>query len=119
MDKLITIFSNEEIFDSGLISDFAQTIAYAVQNDFSCRVFPSSQSVESLEESIGSPIFVLMRTILTCREDKPTQYELLALLVEISNSIKGIGFLLIYFLKGKSSLKLRYSIHIIFELHLL
>lgn len=106
MDKLIsTVFDNsEQSNNSCMLKDLAHCLAYLVMDDFTTRIFPSSdQDTEYLEESITSPFFVLCRSAFSTNKTEWTLRPM-SLLVSISKFFGAAGFLVLYFLRGEFSL---------------
>lgn len=104
MDKLIsTVFDNgsDQSANSSMLKDLGHCLAYIVVNDFTTRIFPSSsQDNEPLEESIASPLFVLCRSAFSTNQTNLTTKPM-SLLISMGNFLPAIGFLVLYFLRGK------------------
>lgn len=104
MDKLIsTVFDNnsDQSISSSILRDLGHCMAYIVVNDFTSRIFPSSsQDTESLEESIASPLFVLCRSAFSAKQTNMTTKPM-SLLISMSNFLRAVSFLVLYFLRGK------------------
>lgn len=99
MDKLIQLVLRENDFYPELASSLACALCQVLQEDLSRNVFPSSVEEESLEDSIGSPLFVILRNMCQTPEDDPGRGPLLNLLTEMSLQCKNIGYSLLYYIK--------------------
>lgn len=102
MEKLIsTISDDSEQYNDTCLGDLAHCLASQMVDDFSVRIFPSSnQDTEHLEGSIVSPLFVLCRKAFSAsKKDSPNRS--MTLLVAISRYFGATSFLVLYYLKGK------------------
>lgn len=103
MDKLISVVSDsgEQSNNSWMQKDLAHYIAHQVVDDFSVKIFPTSnQDPEYLEESISSPFFVLCRSAFSTSKTDAS-IKPMSLLANVSKFFGAAGFLILYFLRGK------------------
>lgn len=106
MDKLISAISDDsEQYNDTCLGDLAHCLASLMVDDFSVRIFPSSnQDTEHLEGSLASPLFVLCRKAFSAsKKDSPNRS--MTLLAAISRFFEATGFLVLYYLKGELRLK--------------
>lgn len=99
MEKLIQQILEENEFDPELNSALAIAICSALQDDFTRKIFPANVDEESLEDSIGSPLFVIFRNLCQAPEDDPSRVPILLVLAEMASQNKSIGYLILYFMK--------------------
>nr|CAD7396344.1 unnamed protein product [Timema cristinae] len=69
------------------------------REQFDDKVFPKEMSDESIEDSIGRPLFVMFRNVVQMPDDS-RRLLLLNLLGEMATQRPQIGYLLLYFLKA-------------------
>ena len=77
-----------------------------LEEDLSKKVFPiklNSIDEEELEDSIGTPLFVMFRNLCQTAEEDPNRMPLLNLLAEMGANNSRIGYSLIYYLKASKS----------------
>ncbi|KAL0270689.1 UNVERIFIED_CONTAM: hypothetical protein PYX00_008010 [Menopon gallinae] len=110
MERLVQLILEAEEIDNQVISQLAYSLSVALQKQFEEPVFPAQVNDESLEDSIGRPLFVLFRNISQLPENDNRRQPLLSLLAELKSIYPGLGYLLLYFLivcklnEGKGSL---------------
>lgn len=103
MDRLIsTVFDNSEQTTTTTIKNLGHCLANFVVDDFATRIFPSTSShdIELLDESIGTPFFVLCRSAFSNNRSSWTVRPM-SLLTAIGKFLEATGFLVLYFLRGK------------------
>lgn len=101
MDKLISAIldMSESTLKSTNLDDLGCCVAQTLAEDFSTKIFPSTDvDSESLEDSIAMPFFVLCRSAFSKTKANP---KLLSLLVSISKAFEATGFLVLYFSRGE------------------
>lgn len=104
MDRLMQTIVREDEFDSDLTSTLAICLCQILISQFNNNIFPTEVDDESLEESIGTPLFVMLRFLSSTPEEDPSRIPLLQLLGEMYMKQPRIGYHLLYFLKvGKLS----------------
>ncbi|CAG2110959.1 unnamed protein product, partial [Medioppia subpectinata] len=83
-----------------------------LEDDLSKKVFPSTSycvDEEELEDSIGTPLFVMFRNLCQTAEEDPNRIPLLNLLAEMGANNSRIGYSMIYYLKASKSVDNRMS----------
>jgi len=99
MERLVQlVVEEEEEFDSQVISQLGYCLSNALSRQFEDRVFPNQVNDETLEDSIGKPLFVLFRNISQLPENDTRRRPLFAILVELKALQPRLGYLLLYFL---------------------
>ncbi|EEB13506.1 conserved hypothetical protein [Pediculus humanus corporis] len=98
MEKLVQLILDEEDLDSQVVSQLAYALSVALQRQFEDPVFPSKVNDESLEDSIGRPLFVLFRNISQLPESDRRRQPLLMILAELKSIQPRLGYLFLYFL---------------------
>ncbi|KAG1669362.1 Integrator complex subunit 3 [Nymphon striatum] len=102
MEKLLLAILQEENFDQDTASTIGHCLNHILRNQFIDKVFPDTVDDESIEDSIGAPLFVLFRNLCHTPEDDPSRQPLLLILSEMSIKQSKIGFLLLYFHKASN-----------------
>ncbi|PSN45263.1 Integrator complex subunit 3 [Blattella germanica] len=109
MERLVQLVIQEEDMDSEVMSLLAQCLCVVLREQLEGKVFPAEVNDETLEDSIGRPLFVMFRNVVQLPEDDPRRHPILSVLTEMSSHQPRVGYLLLYFLKacklndGKSS----------------
>ncbi|XP_060581601.1 integrator complex subunit 3-like, partial [Ruditapes philippinarum] len=99
MDRLMQMVVREDEFDSDMTTTLAVCLCQILISQFNNNIFPAEIDEESLEESIGTPLFVMLRFLSSTPEDSPSRIPLLQLLGEMYMKQPRIGYHLLYFLK--------------------
>ncbi|XP_060557393.1 integrator complex subunit 3-like [Ruditapes philippinarum] len=89
----------EDEFDSDMTTTLAVCLCQILISQFNNNIFPAEIDEESLEESIGTPLFVMLRFLSSTPENSPSRIPLLQLLGEMYMKQPRIGYHLLYFLK--------------------
>ncbi|KAK6631392.1 hypothetical protein RUM43_000169 [Polyplax serrata] len=98
MERLVQLILDEEDLDSQVTSQLAFALSGALQRQFEDHVFPNQINDESLEDSIGRPLFVLFRNISQLPENDRRRQLLLTILAELKSIQPRLGYFLLYFL---------------------
>ena len=98
MEKHIEHIISDELRPE-VAAQIAAVWSFTFQTEFSKRLFPSHVDSESLEDSIGSPFFVLLRNLCESNEDDASRLPLLTLLSHLGSHFPNIGYILLYFIK--------------------
>ncbi|XP_035209460.1 integrator complex subunit 3-like isoform X2 [Stegodyphus dumicola] len=99
MEKLLEAVLQEE-FDQDVTSTLGLCLAQILSDEFCRKIFPAEVDDESIEDSIGTPLFVMFRNLCQTPEDDPNRQPLLNILAEMSLQQNRLGYLLLYFLKA-------------------
>ncbi|XP_054715725.1 integrator complex subunit 3-like [Uloborus diversus] len=99
MEKLLEAVLQEE-FDQDVTSTLGLCLAQILAEEFCRKIFPTELDDESIEDSIGTPLFVMFRNLCQTPEDDPNRQPLLNILAELSMHQNRLGYLLLYFLKA-------------------
>lgn len=99
MDRLMQTVVREDEFDSEMAVTLAICLCQILIAKFSNRIFPEVVDDESLEESIGTPLFVMFRFLSSTPEEDPSRAPLFQLLGEMYQKQPRTGYHLLYFLK--------------------
>ena len=98
----------EDDFDFEQCSALASQIADVLQEEFVGKVFPDSgllePSKESIEDSIGRPIFVVFRSLCEMTDHDGGQETLLQVLSELYALQPRVGYYLLYFLSAEGKI---------------
>ena len=106
MEKLISLVMQNEENDQNMALNLTIILLCILEEDLSKKVFPSnsgSLDEEELEDSIGTPFFVMFRNLCQTAEEDPNRFPLLNLLAEMGANNSRIGYSLIYYLKASKS----------------
>ncbi|KAH9500797.1 Integrator complex subunit 3 [Bulinus truncatus] len=98
-DKLMQVVIQEEDFDQEQASGLATCLCQILNPQFQAKLFPQEIDEESIEDSIGSPLFVIFRFLSQMSEEDPRRQPVLQLLGEMYLKQPRIGYMLLYFLK--------------------
>ena len=95
MEKLIPFIIKNDAESEHL----ALALNHILEDDFSRIVFPQIVDEESLEDSIGTPLFVLFRNICQTNEEDLAESPLMSLMCDLSSHQNCIGYLMLYYIK--------------------
>ncbi|GFS03973.1 integrator complex subunit 3 [Elysia marginata] len=98
-DKLMQVVIQEEDFDQEMASTLSTCLCQILSPQFLNKLFPDEIDEESIEDSIGSPLFVIVRFLSQMSEEDPRRQPVLQLLGEMYLKQPRIGYMLLYFLK--------------------
>ncbi|GFY70429.1 integrator complex subunit 3 [Trichonephila inaurata madagascariensis] len=108
MERLLEAVLQEE-FDQDVTSILGVCLAQILSDEFGRKIFPDEVDDESIEDSIGTPLFVMFRNLCQTPEDDPNRQPLLNILAEMSMHQCRLGYLLLYYLKASKSHENRMS----------
>ncbi|WAR00983.1 INT3-like protein [Mya arenaria] len=120
IDRLMQmVVRDDEDFDGDMAAILATCLCQILIDQFNTNIFPEDIDDESelsfviyfcnspprsLEESIGTPLFVMLRFLSSTQEESPSRAPLFSLLGEMYLKQPRIGYNLLYFLKvGKAN----------------
>ncbi|XP_074594263.1 integrator complex subunit 3 [Brevipalpus obovatus] len=107
MEKILQIVLQDEEMEE--LSPLSECLLYALRGEIFSKIFPSTIDEESLEESIGTPLFVIFRNLCQTPDENPNQVPILSLLVEMYSNEPCIGYLMLYYIKVSRSQDSRIS----------
>lgn len=99
MENMLQSVLQEE-FDQDSTTTLGLCLAHILADEFTRKVFPAEVDDESIEDSIGTPMFVMFRNLCQTPEDDPSRQPLLNILAEMSQHQIRLGYLILYFLKA-------------------
>ncbi|CAH1797938.1 unnamed protein product, partial [Owenia fusiformis] len=100
MDNIVqTVIQDDDFESQDTSSTLGTCLCQLLSGTFNNNVFPKHVDDDSIEDSVGTPLFVLFRNLCQTPEDTPARDPLLILLGEMANKQPRIGYLLLYFLK--------------------
>ncbi|XP_074650376.1 integrator complex subunit 3-like [Tubulanus polymorphus] len=99
MDSLVQSIIQDDIFDIDAAEPVGLCLCHILSSQFNNNLFPPEIDDESIEDSIGTPMFVLFRNLSQTHEEDPSRQPLLLLLSEMYKKQPRIGYNLLYFLK--------------------
>ncbi|GIY82793.1 hypothetical protein CDAR_608791 [Caerostris darwini] len=108
IEKLLEAVLQGE-FDQDLTSILGAGLAQILSDEFSRKIFPDEVDDESIEDSIGTPLFVMFRNLCQTPDDDPNRQPLLNILAEMSLHQCKLGYLLLYYLKASKAQENRMS----------
>lgn len=100
MEKLVQAVIQEEDFDSDTGAVLAASLCALLSSQFEQKLFPQELDEESIEDSIGTPVFVMFRNLCQTPEEDPSRQPLLMLLADMYVRQAKVGYQLLYFLKA-------------------
>ena len=90
MDQLVKHVISEKL-DYEQCSALASSLAEILQDQFEGRIFPETPTEESIEDSIGKPLFVVFRALCEMTDSDPHRGHILMLLAELYTLQPRIG----------------------------
>lgn len=114
MERLVQVLIQEDQ-DEETTSTIATCVCSVLRDQIEAKILPEDVNEESLEDSIGRPLFVMFRNLVQLQDSNANRRHLLQLVIEMSNREHRIGYLLLYFLAacnlepGKFSVYREYS----------
>uniref|UniRef100_A0A9L0K224 Integrator complex subunit 3 n=1 Tax=Equus asinus TaxID=9793 RepID=A0A9L0K224_EQUAS len=92
-----------EDFDSEQLSVLASCLQELFKAHFRGEVLPEEITEESLEESVGKPLYLIFRNLCQMQEDNSSFSLLLDLLSELYQKQPKIGYHLLYYLRASKA----------------
>ncbi|KAM5126505.1 integrator complex subunit 3-like, partial [Mantella aurantiaca] len=93
----------EDEFDSEQLSVLASCLHELFKHHFRGEVLPEEITDESLEESVGKPLYLIFRNLIQMQEDSNGFSLLLDMLSELYQKQPKIGYHLLYYLKASKA----------------
>ncbi|XP_041361023.1 integrator complex subunit 3-like [Gigantopelta aegis] len=99
IDRLMQAVIQEEEFDTDIAGPLAICLCQILSSQLNGTLLPDDVDDETIEDSIGRPLYVMFRFLSQMSEEDPRRQPLLLLLGEMYSKQPKIGYHLIYFLK--------------------
>lgn len=99
MDRLVQAVIQDDEFDQETSSYLAQCLCQLLSGQFNNNILPKDINDDSIEDSIGTPLFVMFRNLAAMATEDPSRQPLLQVLGDMYNKQAKIGYHLLYFLK--------------------
>lgn len=99
MDKIVQYILRDEDFDQDMAATLATCLCQILSNLCINNLFPQEVDEETIEDSIGTPLFVIFRNFCSTAEEDPIRQPLLFLMDEMYQKQPHIGYHMLYFLK--------------------
>lgn len=99
MEKLLQKVLQENSFDQDMAVSLGGCLSTILNDEIRRKIFPEHVDDESIEDSIGSPTFVMFRNLCQTPEEDPSRQPLLMILTELATLQPRLGYLLLYFVK--------------------
>lgn len=115
MERLVQLVIQEEDLDTETTTVLGQCMCIVLKEQLEGTVFPEEVNDETIEDSIGKPLFVLLRNVVQLPEEDSRRLPLLTVMAEMASRQPRLGYLLLYFLKacklndGKASVYKEFS----------
>ncbi|XP_022252177.1 integrator complex subunit 3-like isoform X1 [Limulus polyphemus] len=100
VEKLLQAILQGNDFDQDTASTLGICLAHILNDEFTRKIFPQEVDDESLEDSIGTPLFVMFRNLCLTPEEDPSRQPQLMVLAEIAMHQPKLGCMLLYFVKA-------------------
>lgn len=97
MEQLVKHITSEE-FSFDQCSQVAKQLSDILREQFEGRIFPSDPTPDSIEDSIGTPLFVAFRALVEMSDSDPHRGHILQLLAELYTHQPRVGYYLLYFM---------------------
>jgi hypothetical protein len=104
MEQLVKHITSEE-FSFEQCSLAASHLSEILQEQFEGRIFPTDPTPESIEDSIGKPLFVAFRALVEMSDSDPHRGHILQLLAELYTLQPRVGYYLLYFMNADSQVR--------------
>jgi len=99
MEQLVKHITSEE-FSYDQCGPVASHLSEILQQQFEGKIFPMDPTPESIEDSIGKPLFVAFRALVEMADSEPHRGQLLQLLAELYALQPRVGYYLLYFMNA-------------------
>ena len=99
MDQLVQVMISEQVEDENA-RQVAEKLSDILKDQFEGRIFPETPTPESIEDSIGQPLFVMFRSLCEISEIDPARTPLLTVLAELYGLQPRLGYYLLFYLKS-------------------
>merc|ERR1719333_1030378 len=106
MDQLVQVIISEQIEDENA-RQVAEKLSDILKDQFEGRIFPENPTPETIEDSIGQPLFVIFRTLCEISEADPARSPVLAVMAELYGLQPRLGYYLLYYLKCYNQLDVK------------
>jgi len=103
MDQLVRILCQEQVYGEEA-RQVAEKLSHILRNEFEGKIFPEDTTSESIEDSVGQPLFVIFRTLCEISDIDPQRQPILTVLAELYGLQPRLGYYLLYFLKTYNKL---------------
>lgn len=103
VEGLLQDILREEDFDQDTATSLGTCLAQILDSEFTRKLFPQELDDESIEESLGTPLFVIFRNLCQTPEEDPSRQAQLMLLWELGQHQPRLGYRLLYFLRATGS----------------
>lgn len=100
MERLVQLVIQDDEADSDMLTALGQCLCLVLRTSWTSRVFPENVTQDSIEDSIGRPLFVLFRNLAELSEDDSRRLPLLTVLSEMYTQQPRLGYLLLYYLQA-------------------
>ena len=97
MEQLVKHITSEE-FSFEQCRLVASQLSDSLSDQFEGKIFPADPSPDSIEDSIGTPLFVTFRALFEMADSDPHRGHLLQLLAELYTFQPRVGYYLLYFM---------------------
>ncbi|XP_033634488.1 integrator complex subunit 3-like [Asterias rubens] len=103
MENLCSVILEMDDFDSDVAGPLAMFLCSLYKNDITGESLPDEITDETMEDSLGKPIFVIFRNLSADAEQDSCPLQLLTLVCMMYEKQAQIGYNLLYFLHASSS----------------
>jgi len=97
MEQLVKYITSEE-FSFDQCSLVAKQLSDILKEQFEGKIFPSDPTPDTIEDSIGTPLFVAFRALVEMADSDPHRGHILQLLAELYTHQPRVGYYLLYFM---------------------
>ncbi|KAK8749550.1 hypothetical protein OTU49_015426 [Cherax quadricarinatus] len=103
LQKLCDLIFSEDL-DQEEVNNLTTCLCHLLADDLTpgTSLLPQDISAESIQESLGRPLYVLFDNLITLPEDDHRRQPLLLLLVEMHKITLHVGYHFLYFLKASN-----------------
>ena len=103
MEQLVQLVISEQLEDENA-RQVAEKLSEILKDQFEGKIFPETPTPESIEDSIGQPLFVMFRSLCEISDIDPARTPLLTVLAELYGLQPRLGYYLLYYMKSYKQL---------------
>jgi len=98
VERLVQAVISEQVEQEGAAL-VAGKLSQILQDQFEGKIFPENPTPESIEDSIGQPLFVIFRSLCEISDIDPSRQPVLSVLAEMYALQPRLGYYLLYYLR--------------------
>ncbi|PIK62170.1 putative integrator complex subunit 3-like [Apostichopus japonicus] len=112
VDNLCSVILRSEDFDSDVAEPLSQFLCGLYNGHLTGQMLPDEITTESMEDTLGKPLFVIYRNLSQGNEEGTCPIQLLTLVCVLYEKHTNIGYSLLFYLHGSSMLREGNKLHV-------